>query len=122
MRCPTERKVFTSFGRATAEYPENVHRPAFGGKELRFDGQLELKEYFNRDPGPGTYSENHSKIEGSLASELKKIRMQALGKAPVGFATRQKKFKHIPNGTVPDPSINVAPGQYDPPSAGQLAV
>ena len=49
-------------------------RPAFGAKELRFDGQMELKEYFNRDPGPGHYTEKNSMMEESLSSELKKIK------------------------------------------------
>jgi len=40
--------------------------PPFGSKDLRFDGKLELMEYFNRDPGPGTYSENASTIASSL--------------------------------------------------------
>ena len=27
----------------------------FGTKQRRFDAKLELKEYFNNEPGPGTY-------------------------------------------------------------------
>jgi hypothetical protein len=42
---------------------ENPYRPSFGAKELRFDGQLELKEYFNRDPGPGTYEQANGNVE-----------------------------------------------------------
>ena len=30
--------------------------PPFGSKEQRF-GQMELKELYNKDPGPGTYQE-----------------------------------------------------------------
>ena len=48
--------------------------PPFGSKDLRFDGKLELKEYFNRDAGPGTYSETASTVESSLNSELQKLR------------------------------------------------
>lgn len=47
----------------TAMCTENPYRPSFGAKELRFDGQLELKEYFNRDPGPGTYGQEHGNVE-----------------------------------------------------------
>jgi hypothetical protein len=38
---------------------------------------MELKEYFNREPGPGTYSENASTVASSLASEMKKIKLTA---------------------------------------------
>lgn len=31
--------------------------PPFGSKDLRFDGKLELKEFFNKDAGPGTYED-----------------------------------------------------------------
>jgi hypothetical protein len=48
--------------------------PPFGSKDLRFDGKLELKEYFNRDAGPGTYSETASTVESSLNSELQKLK------------------------------------------------
>jgi len=44
----------------------------FGAKEQRF-GQMELKELYNKDPGPGTYSENASTIESSLASQMTKM-------------------------------------------------
>lgn len=53
---------FTSF----ANNSKNQMVPPFNGKELRFDGKLELKEYFNKDAGPGTYSENASTVESSL--------------------------------------------------------
>jgi len=29
---------------------------SFGAKNKRFDAKLEMKEFFNREPGPGTYS------------------------------------------------------------------
>lgn len=48
--------------------------PLFGSKVQRFDGSLELKEYFNRDAGPGTYSETASTVESSLNSEMAKLR------------------------------------------------
>jgi hypothetical protein len=41
---------------------------------LRFDGKLELKEYFNKDPGPGTYNEKVDTFEKNtevLADRLK---------------------------------------------------
>lgn len=48
--------------------------PPFNSKDLRFDGKLELKEYFNRDAGPGTYSETVSTVESTLASEMQKLK------------------------------------------------
>ena len=44
-----------------------AQNPPFGSKEQRF-GQTELKELYNKDPGPGTYSENASTIESTMAS------------------------------------------------------
>lgn len=29
----------------------------FGSKDLRFNGKMELMEYFNKDPGPGSYAD-----------------------------------------------------------------
>ena len=46
--------------------------PPFGAKEQRF-GQMELKELYNKDPGPGTYSENASTIESTLASQMTRM-------------------------------------------------
>lgn len=34
---------------------------------------MELKELYNKDPGPGTYSENASTIESSIASAMTKM-------------------------------------------------
>lgn len=49
-------------------------KPPFGSKDQRFAGKLELKELYNRDPGPGTYSENASTIESSLNSQMGKLK------------------------------------------------
>ena len=61
----TTRSSFSSF----AAKPQTVLNPPFGSKEQRF-GQMELKELYNKDPGPGSYSENASTIESSLASQM----------------------------------------------------
>lgn len=42
---------------------QNKQKPPFGSKDLRFDGKLELREYFNKDPGPGTYKEANATVE-----------------------------------------------------------
>ena len=102
---------------------ENPYRPSFGSKELRFDGQLELKEYFNRDPGPGTYNEQENTVENSLSSELKAIKNMAkhaaLQKKDINivqssFLSKQKKFIPVAGTQTTDPLITVGPGQYDP--------
>ena len=49
-----------------------AQNPPFGSKEQRF-GQPELKELYNKDPGPGTYSENASTIESTMASQMGKM-------------------------------------------------
>lgn len=40
----------------------------FGVKQRRFDAKLELKEYFNRDPGPGAYK-NQEGIDENKSKE-----------------------------------------------------
>jgi hypothetical protein len=35
---------------------KNKKEQQFGFKQRRFDAKLELKEYFNREPGPGAYT------------------------------------------------------------------
>ena len=57
-----ERSVYTSFP-ITKQQGENKFRPGFGQKEIRFDGQLDINEYFNKKPGPGTYLENALTVE-----------------------------------------------------------
>jgi hypothetical protein len=45
----------------------------FGSKDLRFNGKLELMEYFNKDPGPGAYEEFDSTVQAQLESGMKKL-------------------------------------------------
>ena len=40
----------------------------FGTKQRRFDAKLELKEYFNREPGPGAY-EAYKHIDEEMRQE-----------------------------------------------------
>lgn len=75
---------------------------------------MELKELYNRDPGPGTYSENASTIESSLASQMKNLiglNGQIFEK---DFTSKQKRFVQDTDMLTTDPRINVAPGQYNP--------
>jgi hypothetical protein len=66
----TEEK--SGYGSAfySASKGENPIRPPFGGKELRFDGVEDLKEYFNREPGPGTYEAESAPAPGTVACSL----------------------------------------------------
>jgi hypothetical protein len=61
--------TFTSF----INNSKSQQVPPFNSKDMRFDGKLELKEYFNRDAGPGTYSETASTVESSLRSEMQRL-------------------------------------------------
>jgi len=44
--------TFSSFADASTKLKKEQQ---FGTKQRRFDAKIELKEYFNRDPGPGGY-------------------------------------------------------------------
>lgn len=75
---------------------------------------MELKELYNKDPGPGTYSENASTIESSLASHMKAsvgLNGQYFDK---DFSSKQKRFVKDTDMLTTDPRINVGPGQYHP--------
>ena len=93
--------VFSSF----IDTSQNKAKQSFGSKDLRFDGKLELKEYFNRDPGPGTYSENASTVESSLMFQMERAKGldgQAYEKK---FGTKQKRFEIMPENLQCDPKI-----------------
>ncbi len=66
--------------------------PPFNSKDLRFDGKLELKEYFNREAGPGTYSENASTVESSLNSEMNKLKHFSGHQIVKTFNNKAKRF------------------------------
>ena len=75
---------------------------------------MELKELYNKDPGPGTYSENASTIESSMASQMSKIiglNGQVFEK---DFSSKEKRFVPSAEMLTTDPRINVGPGQYQP--------
>lgn len=88
--------------------------PPFGSKDLRFDGKLELMEYFNRDPGPGTYSENASTVESSLHSEMVKLQSFDGTMIERTFNSKAKRFMPVNGMAHVDPKIMVGPGQYNP--------
>jgi len=75
---------------------------------------MELKELYNRDAGPGTYSENASTIESSMHSQMQK--MVGLNGAyfEKDFTSKQKRFVQDTDMLTNDPRINVGPGQYEP--------
>ena len=75
---------------------------------------MELKEYFNKEAGPGTYSENASTVESSVQSELKKLQHFDGTKIIKSFDCKQKRFVPTSEMLQHDPKVNVAPGQYEP--------
>ena len=88
--------------------------PPFNSKDLRFDGKLELKEYFNKEAGPGTYSENASTVESSLQSEMSKLRDIRGNIQQKQFNNKATRFQPTSEMLHTDPRINVGPGQYQP--------
>ena len=84
--------TFTSFKPkqiSQAKYP-------FGSKDQRFAGNLELKELYNKDPGPGTYSEDASTIASSLNSQMDKLKGLDGMQIQQEFTSKQKRFQAIP--------------------------
>lgn len=81
---------------------------------MRFDGKLELKEYFNRDAGPGTYSETASTVESSLKSEMQRLQHFDGHVIQKSFNNKAKRFVPTTEMLHCDPRIQVGPGAYDP--------
>lgn len=106
----TKKSNFSSF----VDKSVNMSQPPFMSKDLRFDGKLDLQEYFNRDPGPGTYQEKSLTFEKDLQNEMKKLVALDGSRIIKAFNAKEQRFGVIPDALVCDPKINVAPGQYDP--------
>jgi hypothetical protein len=89
-------------------------KPPFGSKDLRFDGKLELKEYFNKEPGPGCYSEKKDTFEQNTYDLVS--RMKGLDGQPIiqDFQYKEKRFRVSADMLTSDPTIMVGPGQHDP--------
>jgi hypothetical protein len=68
-----QRPVYTSFPTPN-QLEENLLRPGFGQKQIRFDGQLDINEYYNKKPGPGTYQENALTVENTAYFEAQKLK------------------------------------------------
>ena len=126
-RFTSAHEIFSSFRQA--EHTENPIRPAFGAKELRFDGNIDLKEYFNREPGPGEHTFINNTLSQTIQHESKQVKLRTLianikkkdytSLAP-SFLSRQSKFKKHPMNNVTDPNINLGPGHYDAPLAKEV--
>ena len=66
--------------------------PPFNSKDLRFDGKLELKEYFNKEAGPGSYNDSVSTVESSLNQEMRKLKHFDGTDIIKSFNNKQKRF------------------------------
>jgi len=77
-------------------------------KSRRFDAKIELKEYFNRDPGPGAYK-NIVQINEQYSSENHSRRGYLNG-----FVSRSDRFQVPAEQLTSDPTIQVGPGSYNP--------
>jgi len=96
---------FSSFADASKKAKKEQ---TFGVKSRRFDAKLELKEYFNREAGPGTYKQTNN-MEDHLAHES----MSTKGFLN-GFASKCNRFQVSAAEQTHDPTILLGPGQYDP--------
>lgn len=96
---------FSSFGTASTKAKKEQQ---FGVKQRRFDAKIELKEYFNREPGPGAYSMTEPMDEQTAAESYSKKGMLN------GFVSKANRFQPTSEMMHCDPSIQVGPGQYNP--------
>ncbi len=70
-------------------------------KQRRFEAKIELKEYFNKDPGPGAYAATEN--VGNVESQSKRGFLN-------GFVSKADRF-HLEAGMLShDPTIQVGPG------------
>jgi hypothetical protein len=101
---------YTSFSVKSA----TVAKPPFGSKDLRFDGKLELKEYFNREPGPGTYDDKEYTFEKNTLDIVE--RLKGLDGQPIvqDFTSKDRRFKLAGDMVQQDPAITIGPGQHNP--------
>ena len=94
----------------TSVNPNPNKNRSFLSTEKRFDQNYEMKEIFNKDPGPGTYS--NSTAESSVMTGISsQTNTQGYGN---GFVSKTERFKEMPMNQTKDPQITVGPGQYDP--------
>lgn len=68
MNSELEYKDASGTGRSMIEKYHNQgnRRCGFGSSIKRFDSKQDLKQYFNMEPGPGTYAENSDSIKDKL--------------------------------------------------------
>ena len=69
-----------------------------------------MKEYFNRDAGPGTYSENASTVESSLQCEMNKLKHFDGRPIVKSFENKAKRFQPTTDMMTVDPKMKVGPG------------
>jgi hypothetical protein len=74
---------------------------SFGTTTKRFDSKFELKEYFNLEPGPGTYCSQSTTTGGELSLMSSSTNLysntthntQGFGN---GFVSKTSRFQEIP--------------------------
>ena len=98
--------TFSSFGKPVV----STIKPPFGSKDLRFDGKIELKEYFNREPGPGTYENKAETFEQGTNELMDRLKGLDGKLIDMGFTSLEKRFKPNAEMLSCDPNIDVGPG------------
>eukprot|EP00347_Sterkiella_histriomuscorum_P014154 403361955 len=84
---------------------------SFNATGKRFDTTYEMKELFNKDPGPGTYSISTADTSVMGGSSVASQSTKGVGN---GFVSKTQRFKEMAMNQIIDPLITVGPGQYDP--------
>lgn len=79
---------FSSFAGASQKVKKEQQ---FGTKQRRFDAKLELKEYFNREPGPGAYNNMPPINENQAAESHSKKGLLN------GFVSKSERFQIPPD-------------------------
>lgn len=80
-------EVYSSFIQA-AKPSTAASNKSFNTTTKRFDRKMDMKEFFNREAGPGTYSV--STAESSQMGSMSVNNMQGFGN---GFASKTERFK-----------------------------
>ena len=110
----SSKNTAASFSSFTTRSFNSAIKVPFGSKDLRFDGKLELKEYFNKDPGPGTYEDKVDTIEKYSEAVAEKLRGLDGQLIVQDFTSKERRFKPSAEMLQTDPMITVGPGQHDP--------
>jgi len=96
-------RVFNRTQYAQQVQEAKKHQQSFGTTSRRFDVKMDIKEVFNRDPGPSTYNTSQSTCAASVESTSVKGFGNGFVSAAQRFIEMSQKMRN-----------QVGPGSYDP--------